>query len=311
MTNLEKIFAYLVRSKTQLNSISKAEFSTKSKESLYFLKKLKELFDDYESESSKKNNKTHESSSELTEILSESTFFERSLKKPLGYPGDYLMVKMIFDNEISEKSNFATLLNKFFLSSDTAEGHRNRIKIIQNIIFNTISGAKSDIRILSIGCGPAIEIFTALELLTPNKTVTIDLVDSNQETIDYLDTVISSLDAKNAIINTHRKSANNIIRGNFSNNGYDLCYCAGLLDYLDDRTSQLLLKSLEGKAKKGGKVIATNVSKANPIYYLMRNIADWDLIQRNKNHLQNLTSKHSTVYSDSTQTNSFIEIHNE
>src|SRR5665811_661214 len=57
-------------------------------------------------------------------------FVYRTFQKPLGYAGDYEMVRMILRDPYEGSSLFAKMVNFYFWGQAPAEAHRNRIKYL-------------------------------------------------------------------------------------------------------------------------------------------------------------------------------------
>jgi len=62
---------------------------------------------------------------------------------------------------------------------------------------------------------------------------------------------------------------------------YDLVYCAGLFDYLPDRTCRQLMSIFYDWLAPGGLVAATNVDDCKPFRHMLEFVLDWHLIYRN------------------------------
>jgi extracellular factor (EF) 3-hydroxypalmitic acid methyl ester biosynthesis protein len=94
---------------------------------------------------------------------------------------------------------------------------------------------------------------------------------------------------------------------------YELIYCAGLFDYLPDRTCRQLMEVLHDWTAPGGLFIATNVEPANPLRSGMEHLLDWNLIYRTAAQMRALVPERAgaddiTVYSDATGVNVLLEL---
>jgi extracellular factor (EF) 3-hydroxypalmitic acid methyl ester biosynthesis protein len=61
---------------------------------------------------------------------------------------------------------------------------------------------------------------------------------------------------------------------------YDLIYCSGLYDYLNDRMIKALNTRLYDRLQPGGLLVVTNFDPYNPIRHIMEFVFDWFLIHR-------------------------------
>ncbi len=101
-----------------------------------------------------------------------SQFFAKSLKKARGYPGDFEMMNIIYDNKIIAEDMIGKYFDKYYLENPYAEAVRNRknamVKIIGNFIESTED--KDTLRMFNLACGPCREIKELLsEPLKINK----------------------------------------------------------------------------------------------------------------------------------------------
>jgi extracellular factor (EF) 3-hydroxypalmitic acid methyl ester biosynthesis protein len=253
-----------------------------------------------------------------------SPFLSRTYHKPLGYAGDYEMVNMILRDPLEGESLFAKIVNLWFWEQPPAEAHRNRIKYLVNILDETtlrMMKVGKTPRILSIGCGPAVEVqqFMASRHFADQAHFT--LLDFNQTTLDYARAVMEAIKGRYSR-NTHlefvRKSVDGILRersrtATQADNQYDLVYCAGLFDYLTDPVCQRLMEILYNSVRPNGLLVSTNVSDSNPRTPTMEHIMDWHLIYRSAHDLAKLRPTQASagewvVKADDTGVNIFMEV---
>lgn len=252
-------------------------------------------------------------------------FMHRTFQKPLGYAGDYEMVNMILRDPIEGASLFAKLLNTHFVGVAPAEGHRNRIKYLTNILRDeTRRRAKKGLatRIFNLGCGPAKEVQNFLTFDDLCERASFHLLDFNDETLAYTNRVLGDLKMKHqrqTPIVTIKRSVHQILkegpRGPETGKDtvYNVVYCAGLFDYLSDRICRRLMDIFYEILAPGGLLIATNVEASNPARQMMEYLMDWHLIYRNSDQLlacapQLAPRENCRVLSDDTKVNIFLEV---
>ena len=63
---------------------------------------------------------------------------------------------------------------------------------------------------------------------------------------------------------------------------YDFIYCAGLFDYLPDRTCKQLMNIFYEWLAPGGLLAATNVDACKPFRHMLEFVLDWHLIYRDQ-----------------------------
>lgn len=259
----------------------------------------------------------------LHPLLLCSPFLHRTYYKPLGYAGDYEMVNMMFRDPLEGESLFAKVVNLWFLQQPPAQAHRNRIDYLVRALDETAFRARKAgklPRVLSIGCGPAIEVqqFMARKFFIEHMHFT--LLDFNQETLGYTRGVLEQIKKRShndMSVEFVHKSVERILReGNrrvtTASEGYDFVYCAGLFDYLADPICRRLMDIMYEWVNPKGLLVATNVSTRNPRKPTMDYIMDWHLIYRSANDLArlkpgNAAADDCVVKADDTGVNIFME----
>ena len=142
---------------------------------------------------------------------------------------------------------------------------------------------------LNLGCGPAREIqeFLAEEPLCDQAQ--FSLLDFNEETIQHTSRVLEELKrryGRRTPIQIQKKSVQHVLKEGAKplvdapDRSYDFIYCAGLLDYLPDRTCAQLMNVLYDWLAPGGLLAATNVEDCKPFRHMLEFVLDWHLIYR-------------------------------
>lgn len=254
-----------------------------------------------------------------------SPFAYRTFHKPLGYSGDYEMVNMMIRNPYEGGSLFAKVVNTWFLRQPPAEAHRNRIdylvrKLVEETLRVTRAGGR--VKVFNLACGPAQEVQRYLLDNLLSDQVDFQLLDFNEETLQYVQTVLGEAKARQhrrTSLHFVKKSVQHLLkesgrRGTRTAAGqYDYVYCAGLFDYLTDQVCQRLMNLMYDWVAPGGLLVATNVEPANPLRQGMEHLLDWHLIYRTGADLLKLAPQQAAtgdaqVYSDDTGVNVFLEV---
>jgi extracellular factor (EF) 3-hydroxypalmitic acid methyl ester biosynthesis protein len=253
-----------------------------------------------------------------------SPFAYRTFYKPLGYAGDYEMVNMITRDPHEGASAFAKVVNRWFLSQWPAKAHRNRIIYLKSCLSQEalrMERLGQPLRILNLGCGPAREIQEFLaDSLSDRARFT--LLDFNDETIQHTGRVLEELKTRHGRqteIHFQRKSVQQILKEgsrpvvDATAKKYDLVYCAGLFDYLSDRTCKQVMNILYGQVAPGGLLVGTNVDDSKPFRHMLEFVLDWHLIYRNEAKAALLlpdrtAPENARTVRDSTSVNIFIEV---
>ena len=254
-----------------------------------------------------------------------SPFAYRTYHKPLGYAGDYEMVNMILRDPHEGGSLFAKVVNLWFLSQWPARAHRNRVKYLKAMLKEEARrgvGRGRPIRVLNLGCGPAGEIqrFLAEDELSEHAQFT--LLDFNEETVQHTSRVLEELKRRHGrrtSIQVQKKSVQSVLKegarpvAEAPEARYDLIYCAGLLDYLPDRTCKQLMNVFYDWLAPGGLAVATNVEDCKPFRHMLEFVLDWHLIYRGVQKSAALVPERAAagsvrILKDPTEVNVFIEV---
>jgi len=254
-----------------------------------------------------------------------SPFVYRTYHKPLGYAGDYEMVDMIMRDPYEGGSLFARVVNLWFLSQWPARAHRNRISHLKGLLKEETqrgAGRGQPTRVLNLGCGPARELqeFLAEEVLCEHSQ--FSLLDFNEETIQHTSRVLEELKrryGRSTPIQIQKRSVQHVLKDgarpvvDAPNGRYDLIYCAGLFDYLPDRTCAQLMNVFYDWLAPGGLLTATNVEDCKPFRHMLEFVLDWHLIYRGikKSALllpQRAEAGNARIFKDPTEVNVFIEV---
>ena len=229
---------------------------------------------------------------QLHPLLLCSPFLHRCFMKPLGYAGDYEMVNMMLREPLEGASLYAKVINLWFVKQPPAEAHRNRIARLVCQLQDTTARAASlgrKAKILNVGCGPAHEVQQFLRESHLADRAHFTLIDFNEETLAHCQSVANEAKAKggrNTQFKFVKKSVQQIVResarrdGSDVNEQFDLVYCAGLFDYLNDAFCQQLTDIFYSQLAPGGRLVTTNVDAYNPRQLTMDHIMEWHLHYR-------------------------------
>jgi extracellular factor (EF) 3-hydroxypalmitic acid methyl ester biosynthesis protein len=252
-----------------------------------------------------------------------SPFAHRTFYKPLGYAGDYEMVKMMLGNPYQGASLFAKSVNFVFLETPPVRAHRNRIIYLTKQLNEAVERADGKrIRILNLGCGPAQEIQNFISNHENSSLCDFTLLDFNDETIAFTTSKLDELKTKynrDTEIQIIKRSVHQLLKQSATGDtdmqweSYDLVYCAGLYDYLSQKVCCRLTDIFTLLTKQGGRTIVTNVAADHPSIAWMEYLLEWNLIYRTNDDMNSLVPDaphaHQTKLSaDETGVNLFLEI---
>ena len=259
--------------------------------------------------------------SALHPLLLRAPFVYRTFEKPLGYAGDYEMVNQILADPQQGPTTYFQMVNSLFLQSAVAEAHRNRINMLVEWLHRAVQQAQvlgRPVRILNIGCGPAIEIERLLKSDVLVADLEFTLVDFSEVTLQYTKTHIDRITTetgKKLRVNWVNESVHDLLkrasrRSTDTSEQYDFVYCAGLFDYLSDKVCMRLLEYFQSRTRPQGEVLVTNVHPSNAQRGVMEHVLEWYLIYRDEKQLRSVLPKEANsprIYTDKTGVNVFAE----
>ncbi len=206
--------------------------------------------------------------------------------KPSGYPGDYGLLEIIYNN-ITLSEGFGYCADKTFLEDSYARAVRSRKDKMKIILGEFLKNCQSPADILSIACGSSREI---KEMFSENghngsKKINFTLMDRDQEALNFSK-------------NTLEDSPGNVTYEYINHNVYnyvhqpekyskiigkkDLIYTTGLADYLRQGTLKGLISFGYNLLKPGGKLVIAHKDSKNYKPLTPDWFCDWKFHQRDE-----------------------------
>jgi len=215
-----------------------------------------------------------------------------TFEKPLGYPGDFIIIDNIYKNQ-PVTSGFDRLWDNYFQQLSASKATRRRKDDFKKIIYDFVKDRRAqNIRIMDLGSGPAREIKELLDADSDNlfSNVVFDCYDLDIRAIDYAKRLLNpypniNFFQKNAIRIALKKDVKQEIE-----HDYDLIYSTGLFDYFDERIAVRLIANLKRLLKKGGIMAIANFGDkySNSSVCLMEWATEWNLIYRTESEFRRI-----------------------
>lgn len=228
---------------------------------------------------------------ELLPYLLLTRWGERAYAKPRGYPGDYLTIKMIYDNEAGGTGRLGPLLDRCLLDEPAAQAVRNRRGLMAAVIGRALDEAEgsSPLRVASLACGPAEEVFDVFSSLPDKRRLRATLIDFDLQALASVADRAQRLGVRGQI---ELRDENLIYvalgRRQPELKPQDLVYSVGLIDYFSDSLATQLLDVIYDLLRPGGRVVLGNFHPRNPTRMLMDHVLDWKLNYRTEQDLDRL-----------------------
>ena len=219
----------------------------------------------------------------LLPFFLQSPFLRRCREKPRGYAGDYLTIQMMYDQRVQAIEGFGMAVESWAMTQPCPKAVRNRRRLVAAFVDRACeNGNRGRPSIISLGCGPAAEVFDTLRYCRADFT----LVDIDQEAIAFVQTK-----ARDAGLSDHiavqRANVIKMVLGNDCRiaEGQSAFYSLGLLDYFNDALFIRLLDYIHGKLAKGGRALLGNFRPAHANTAFFEHALEWPLILRSKSDL--------------------------
>lgn len=259
---------------------------------------------------------------QLHSLILCAPFIHRTYTKPLGYAGDYEMMNMIVRNGMEGNSLYAKLVNAYLLDQVGPQAVRNRVHYLSGKIFDETSRIASSGRsanIYCIACGPAWEARNFVTDSALADLARFELLDFNEETLLHTRQRMDEARRKHnrkTEVKYVKSSVQSLLVGKtkpMERSGYDLIYCSGLYDYLNDRIIRMLNGFLYDQLTPGGLLVVGNFAPCTPVRNFIEHLLEWFLIYRNGQQLAALAPAQADpddcrVVAEPTGANIFLEV---
>ena len=256
------------------------------------------------------------------EHMMTSPCLHRMNQKPFGYPGDYEMMRFIYERNFEGATLFGKAVNLAFVATKASLAVKYRkdlMKVQLGKLIESRRGSTRPLRILSVAAGPAQELVELLGEL-PSLPVPLEIVLFDQDkgalawaykrlkpSVDRLGNV--------QILYLH-DSIKRLLRDAslFAQFGeFDAIYSCGLFDYLQVPTAVVLTRNLYARLARGGVLLIGNMAPENPTRWIMEHHLDWPLIYRSRAEMLEIGKRaapdsRGQVLEEETGVNPFIEL---
>lgn len=226
----------------------------------------------------------------------QSPFVRRAVDKPLGYPGDYVTVEMLFDSEDRGVSTLARLLTHYSINCGPGKAHRARVPWLLGHLHRHAQTLGRPLRVLSFACGPE---HTLREYTALGGTGSFTLCDFDPAPLDFNRRQFEKLARlpRNGVpppevtftqLSTYQllrhRDAPDTLR--HPDGPMDVVIAAGILDYLKDNVIARFLDTMGSLLAPGGLLLLTNLHQENPWRSFMEYVCDWHVIHRTQPQFQ-------------------------
>lgn len=223
----------------------------------------------------------------------------RTNLKPRGYIGDSEMMRMIYFNDYRGDSTFGSILHRHAVGQPAAQAVRNRRVELANLVRDfverrTKSAGRDQVSILSVACGPAMELNEILRTPEDCARIHYSLLDQDKSALQEAATGVEHIEKRlgtSVSVRYLQESVrtllvNRALEEHWGN--FDFIYSMGLFDYLTRPVAAAVLRKLYALLLPGGEMIIGNFSKTNPTLPYMSFWMDWAIIHRSDEEMMEL-----------------------
>jgi len=229
----------------------------------------------------------------LDDFLLQAPVARRAYQKPFGYPGDYEVMRFLYERPFEGSTLFAKTMSLVVDEMAASRAVRCRKDLIKNRMKARLRNRSNPLRVLAIAGGPAQELCELL-LETPRLAAPLDVVlfDQDKGALAYayrrLQPLTDNRGGPAVRITYLHESIKRLLRDRmlFDDFGkFDLIYSAGLFDYLRAPTAVQLARDFYSRLEAGGQLIIANMVPENPSRWFMEHHLDWPLLYRSREEL--------------------------
>jgi len=221
-----------------------------------------------------------------------SPIMKMGYEKPRGYPGDYRLFELIYDNHPLSEDNFGFQFDKYFLNNTYTRAVRSRKDKMKGILKDFIESRTSSLtRLLNVACGGSKEIRELFsEQFIYGKRINFTGLDNDERALElskaslnYLPPNVQARFLKENVLSLFRDEKYYDIIGK-----QDIIYILGLTEYLPDRIFKRLIQFLFNLLDGAGKLVITYKDKNIPLPSIPPDwLCDWAFVKRTEQDLVN------------------------
>ncbi len=238
--------------------------------------------------------------SQLSPLVKDAAIARRALEKPLGYPGDYEMMNMIYGGGLIGNTLWEKLINSCITNISPGLAVQNRVQYLTEKIEEAIreNKAKQQIHIMSIACGPCEEVWNFLRHMDPQSFQDVQInfyfIDNEPLALEYAQKRLRTLTlSKGLAVNLYFIQCdfaslinNQSFLPNYSH--MDLIYSSGLFEYLPSSNAKSLLDTILLAANNGARLVIGNFAKNYKYRSFVEFAMEWYIFHRTPEELLDL-----------------------
>lgn len=231
----------------------------------------------------------------VTPEVMPGAIWRRSYEKPLGYPGDFRIMNMVYDWRREGENLYAQFAHR--LGLEVAECIATRMVMMRETIAERLlaTEGRDSVHVANLGCGSAREVTDYLRLPRLPRSAQFTLIDQDEDALSeiYQQTYpeIIRLKGQAGVTCLHTSFSRLMRTGELFGKlpPQDLIYSVGLIDYLAAPRARALVTSLYGQLAPGGTLVVANMMKCGTgNLWPMEFVCDWSILYRDEAEMRGL-----------------------
>jgi len=231
----------------------------------------------------------------LLPLVRSGPIHRRAYEKPQGYAGDYELMRLFFAARMEGESLYARFLHYAGQRYPMARTVVARERTMREAVRARITAGRP-LRVLSLACGPALELHNLLrELPRVEHPVELFLLDQDVDALAYAHRglqreLVDRGDALRGVeVSALHFSVGQLLRprdaaeaavGREVLGEMDFVYSAGLFDYLPRGVAKRLVRRLFELLRPGGELFIGNLREDPASAWMMEHAVAWHLVYR-------------------------------
>jgi hypothetical protein len=240
----------------------------------------------------------------LTPLLLDAPIWRQAYLKPRGYPGDFDLMNLMYEEVPRGRSVFARVMHQLGREERLAATVRDRKEFLVRELETAVGRhdrQRGDLRITNIGAGPARELEDFLVRSRLESRLVITLIDQDQAALEYAHDKLrrASLSNGNRVdLRCRHVSFKDLLSDTALSEevrDQDLIYTAGFFDYLPDSIATTLLVRLAGLLRDQGRLLVGNAVDSTHVKWVPEFVLDWEMVYRTPDDMRRIAQPIASV----------------
>lgn len=231
----------------------------------------------------------------LTPVLSEGMIWDVAYRKPRGYPGDFELMNLMYEERRRGETAFSRIIHQLGTEERLASTVRSRRRLLAREILDaarkSCGRGEEEFRVINLGAGPAQELSDVVRNWDSPGRLVLTLIDQDEGALEFADRSLRLAGARpggRVEVRCRHVAFGELLRDPrllAELVGQDFIYSAGFFDYLPDSVASALLAGLILLLRDNGRVLVGNALDARDVKWVPEFVLDWHMIYRSQEQM--------------------------